>query len=95
MIDDPKPSVVATAFKNAGNDLPNNPAFNHETIAELWRVYIEKRHGVQIAFLPEDVCMMGMLHGMALMLQDPNDKAKILVAEQLGKLDQIQNFGRE
>jgi len=31
------------------------------TIAELWRVYLAQRHGIQLALLPEDAGEMGAL----------------------------------
>lgn len=48
------------------------PTHNFETIAELWRVYFEKKHGILIPLLPDDVCQMQILVKMARLMHDPS-----------------------
>jgi hypothetical protein len=43
------------------NKAYGHPAANHSCTARLWRAYIERRFGVDLALTAEDVCMLNIL----------------------------------
>lgn len=49
------------------------PTHNIETVAELWRVYFEKKHGILVALLPDDICQLMIMLKQARLMHSPGD----------------------
>jgi len=69
------------------------PEFNLETIAEFWRIYIERKHNVMLALLPEDICQMMILLKIARLINDPQHRDSLTdLAGYAGLQDRINQF---
>lgn len=67
-----------------------SPAFNLETIAEFWNIWLKRRHNVVVALMPEDVAHMMVLLKMARLLNDPTHRDSLIDgAGYLGLVDRI------
>jgi hypothetical protein len=68
------------------------PAFNLETIAEFWRIWLERRHNVKVGLLPDDVAAMMALMKMSRLLQsiDHHD-SQVDVCGYIALLERIQH----
>lgn len=70
-----------------------NPAVNLENIAELWMVFLEKKHGVLVALLPEDVAMMMVLLKVARLMHSPKHRDSLVdLCGYAGLIDKIDIF---
>ena len=69
------------------------PTHNIETIAEFWRIYLEKKHNVLLSLLPEDVCQMMVLLKLARQMNDPTHHDSLVdIAGWAAVQDRIQTF---
>jgi len=69
-----------------------DPAFNLTSIAEFWRLYLERKHNVLIALLPEDICQMMVLLKIARLMNDPTHTDSLRdMAGYVGLQGRIQN----
>lgn len=67
-----------------------NPAFNLETIAEFWKIWLERRHNVVVALFPEDVAYMMVLLKLARLLNTPDHRdSQIDACGYIALLDRI------
>jgi hypothetical protein len=48
-----------------------NPAFNLESIAEFWMLYIARTHNVQVPLTPTDICYLMVLLKLARLMNSP------------------------
>jgi uncharacterized protein DUF6378 len=65
-----------------------NPAFNLETIAEFWMKYLERKHGVLVALLPDDVATMMILLKVARLMKSPDHRDSLVdIAGYAGLID--------
>lgn len=75
------PDLLMDAHQKVFSDreqVYGSPTHNIETVAELWRVFFEKKHNVLIALLPDDVCQMMIMLKQARLMISPNDYDTLL-----------------
>lgn len=69
------------------------PGRNLENIAELWRVFIDRKHGVALSIQIEDVAMMMVLVKVARLIHSPRHRDSLIdVAGYVGLIDRIDSF---
>ena len=69
ILDDARDIIYGDREKTYGR-----PGFNLETIAEFWRIYLERKHNVIVALLPNDVAYMMVLLKLARLLNSPDHR---------------------
>ena len=87
ILDEARDVVYGAREKEYGS-----PLFNFETIADLWMVWLKRRHNVVISLLPDDVAVMMSLLKHARLVQtiDHHDTLKD-IAGYIGVLERIQH----
>jgi len=92
----PKRNLLLDAHEIIYGDreqLHGQPAFNLETIAEFWMVYIKRRHGVTLALLPEDICQMMILLKSARLISNMESRDSLMdQAGYAGLQDRINEY---
>ncbi len=72
-----------------------NPAYTLETIAEYWRVYLERKHSVLVALLPDDISTMMILLKIARLMRRPGHRDSLVdIAGYAGLIDKCDSFDR-
>jgi hypothetical protein len=70
-----------------------SPGVNLENIAELWRVFIERKHHVALSLTVEDVAMMMVLMKVARLMHSPRHRDSLIdVAGYVGLIDRIDSY---
>lgn len=70
-----------------------NPAFTLETIAEFWMKFLERKHGVLVALLPEDIATMMMLLKISRLMKSPDHRDSLVdIAGYAGLIDKCKRM---
>lgn len=86
VLDDAKDIIFGDREKTYGR-----PEFNLQTIAEFWRIYLERKHNVLVALLPEDVAFMMVLLKMARLMNSPTHRdSQVDLCGYVALIDRIQ-----
>lgn|SRR5574337_240197 len=86
ILDDARDIIYGDREKTYGK-----PEFNLQSIAEFWRLYLERKHDVLVALLPEDVAYMMVLLKLARLLNSPEHRdSQVDAVGYLALIDRIQ-----
>lgn len=66
------------------------PLVHFEIVAEFWRLFLERKHNVQIALLPDDVTTMMVLLKVARLMHTPSHRDTLVdIAGYAGLMDRM------
>jgi prophage DNA circulation protein len=86
ILDDAKEIIYGDRERTYGR-----PEFNLTSIAEFWRLYLERKHNVLVALMPADVAYMMVLLKLArLMNQDDHRDSQVDAVGYMALIDRIQ-----
>lgn len=69
-----------------------HPSVNHACTAELWRAYLRRRHGVDVALDAQDVCLLNALQKVS---REANERRRDNLVDLIGYVMNVDLIQRD